>query len=92
MRRSKFPFRSRRENGKFLSLTPRGQTAILIAACILLVLIPFLLMDQLNTSTLLNIPTGFFLITQICPILLCILVYLYSRKQAVNDLQLDDET
>lgn len=62
------------------------------AICILIALIPYLLAPQLDQTKFMQIPSGFLLIAQISPILLCVVMYLYSRIQEKNDLQMDDET
>lgn len=62
------------------------------AICILIMLIPYLLAPQLDLTKFMQIPSGFILIAQISPIVLCVVVYLYSRIQEKHDLQMDDET
>lgn len=68
-----------------------GQVAIALIACVLIAMAPYLVAQHLNFETILQIPAQFLLIAQICPIILCLIVFVFSRIQEKNDLKLDDE-
>ena len=92
MNRARLRLNRMQDNARNFRRTLAGRITIGALICILIVFFPYLLAGQLNSMSFLQIPAGFLLAAQICPIILCVIVYLYSRIQEKNDLQMDDET
>lgn len=62
-----------------------------VAVCVVFMLFPYLLKDLENPATIFKVPLGFFLISFICPIVLCVYVYHQSRSFAKGDLKREDD-
>jgi len=72
--------------GRFMS-----RKIVVMSAMVALIVFPYMLSAEMNLSAWFDIPLGFLLIALVCPLLLCAVVFVYSRRLTKVDLRLDSD-